>query len=51
MSEQNVTEDKVRSEHLREVHVGAHWAYLFGVLFGGFVSMVALIAMLSATAA
>jgi len=51
VSEQNVTEDKVRSEHLREVHVGAHWAYLLAVLFGGFLLMVALIAMLGATTA
>ena len=46
MSEMDVNEDKVRSEHLEEVNVGAQWAYLFGVLLGGFMLMVALIALL-----
>ena len=50
MSERGVDEDKVRSEHLEEVNVRAHWAYLFGVLVGGFLLMVALIALLGGTA-
>ena len=50
MSELDVNEDRVQSEHLEEVNVGAHWAYLFGVLLGGFLLMVALIALLGGTA-
>lgn len=49
MSEIDVNEDKVRAEHLAEVNVGAQWAYLFGVLLGGFLLMVALIALLGGT--
>ena len=45
-----MTEDAVREEHLNEVHVEAHWAYLFAVLIGGFLLMVGLIAALGATA-
>lgn len=45
----DVNEDKVRSEHLDEVNVAAHWAYLLGVLLGGFLLMVALIALLGGT--
>ena len=44
--EKTVSEDDVREEHLKEVNVPAHWTYLFGVLAGGFVVMIALIAML-----
>ncbi|HYI66793.1 MAG TPA: hypothetical protein VEW95_07725 [Candidatus Limnocylindrales bacterium] len=50
MSERNVDEQQVRSEHLDEVSVGMQWAYLIGVLLGGFLLMVALIAMLGGTA-
>ena len=46
MSERNVTEDKVREEHLKEVNASAQWAYLFAVLLGGFLLMVGLIAVL-----
>jgi hypothetical protein len=49
VSERDVTEDRVRSEHLEEVHAAAQWAYLAGVLLGGFVLMVALIALLGGT--
>jgi hypothetical protein len=41
-----MTEDDVRDEVLGAVNIGAHWAYLFGVLGGGFLLMVALIAVL-----
>lgn len=49
MSELEMSEDKVREEHLEEVHVGAHWAYLLAVMIGGFLLMVALIAILGAS--
>lgn len=49
MSERDVNEDKVRSEHLKEVNAGTQWAYLFAVLLGGFLLMLALIALLGAT--
>jgi hypothetical protein len=49
MSELKMSEDMVREEHLREVNVPAHWGYLFGVLIGSFVLMVALIAILGAS--
>ena len=51
MSELDVNEDEVRSEHLEEVNAGAQWLYLFGVLLGGFLLMLALIALLGATTA
>ena len=46
MSELEVTEEQVRQEHLHEVKVPQHWAYLFAVLIGGFLLMVAFIAIL-----
>jgi hypothetical protein len=45
-NEAQLTEDDVRNEVMDAVNVGAHWAYLFGVLGGGFLLMVALIAVL-----
>lgn len=45
-SEATITEDDVREEHVGSVNTAAHWAYLFGVLIGGLVLMVALIALL-----
>jgi hypothetical protein len=48
--ERNITEDEVRAEHLGEVHVGRHWAYLGAVLAGGVLLMIALIAALGASA-
>jgi hypothetical protein len=47
--ETKITQDQVWNEHLGEVHVGAHWAYLGAVLIGGFLLMVALIAFLGST--
>jgi hypothetical protein len=46
MSERDVDEMQVRREHLDEANPGVQWAYLFGVLLGGVLLMVALIAML-----
>jgi hypothetical protein len=48
MSELKMSEDAVRDEHLAEVNVGAHWAYLFAVMIGAFLLMVGLIALLGA---
>ena len=45
-SETNLTEDDVREEHLKAVKPGPHWGYLFGVMGGSFVAMVAFIAIL-----
>jgi hypothetical protein len=44
--EKTVDLDQVRREHLKQVHQPAHWAYLGGVLAGGLVLMLLLIAML-----
>ena len=41
-----ITDEQVRDEHLRAVNVPAHWVYLFGVIGGGLVVMVGLIAVL-----
>ena len=49
MSEEKITEVKVRNEHLREVNPPMHWAYLFGVLMGGLLLMVLLMALLGAS--
>lgn len=49
MSELDLTRDDVREEHLAEVNQPAHWLYLFGVLGGGLVLMVAFIALLDAS--
>jgi hypothetical protein len=43
MSERTITEEQVRNEHLREVNVRAHWAYIVVVLGGGLVLMLALL--------
>jgi hypothetical protein len=45
-NEAEMTEEKVRKEHLDAVNVPAHWAYLFAVLVGSFVLMVLLIALI-----
>lgn len=49
MSERNISEDEVRNEHLAEVNVAAHWAYLAAVILGAAVLMVVLIAYLGTT--
>jgi hypothetical protein len=48
MSEKTIDEEAVREEHLGEVHVPAHWLYLFGVLASGTLLMLVLIALLAA---
>ena len=48
--ETQLTEDDIYKEHQRSVKPTAHWAYLFGVLVGGFLFMVALIAVLGGSA-
>jgi hypothetical protein len=45
-SERTVTEEQVRLEHLRQVDKGRHWTYLVGVLVGGTLLMIGLIALL-----
>jgi hypothetical protein len=50
MTERDLTEENVRDEHLAEINPGTQWAYLFGVLLGGFLLMVGLIALLGGTA-
>jgi hypothetical protein len=47
--ETEVDREQVRDEHLDEVQIGAHWAYLFGVLVGSFLLMIALIALLGSS--
>ena len=44
--ETKINEEDVRAEHLASVRAGPHWVYLFGILGGGFVIMVAFIALL-----
>jgi hypothetical protein len=47
MSDEKISEEKVRREHLREVNPGAHWAYLFTVLVGSLALMVLFMALLA----
>jgi hypothetical protein len=49
MSERTIDEEQIRDQHLREVNPLAQWAYLVGVLLGGTVLMLALIAVLGST--
>jgi hypothetical protein len=51
MSEKTIDQDTVRQEHLAEVHEPAHWAYLFGVMLGTTLLMLAFIAWLGASSA
>jgi hypothetical protein len=51
MSEKTIDQEAVRQEHLAEVHPPAHWAYLFGVIFGTMLVMLAFIAWLGASSA
>jgi hypothetical protein len=51
MSEKTIDQDTVRQEHLAEVHQSAHWAYLFGVILGTTLVMLAFIAWLGASSA
>ena len=49
MSDLKITEEKVRTEHLKQVNVAAHWAYLLAVLLGSGLLMIGLIALLGAS--
>ena len=51
MSEKTIDPEAVRQEHLAEVHQPAHWAYLFGVILGTTLAMLAFIAWLGASSA
>jgi hypothetical protein len=46
-NEAELTQDDVWNEHLADVNVGAHWAYIGGTLIGGLLVMLALIAVIS----
>jgi len=48
--ETRLTEEDIYEEHQRSVKPNVHWAYLFGVLAGGLLFMLALIAFLGGTA-
>ncbi len=48
--ETEVQEIDVQKEHLDGVRIGAHWAYLLGVLIGSTMLMVGLIALLGSGA-
>jgi len=48
MSDRQVDTDQVRREQLADVNVPAQWGYLAGVLVGGTVLMLLLIAALGA---
>jgi hypothetical protein len=47
MKETTITEEQVRSEHMKEVNQAAHWAYALGVVAISFILMLALMAVLS----
>jgi hypothetical protein len=49
VSDEKITEARVRTEHLREISQPAHWAYLFGVLIGGIGLMLVLMALLGSS--
>ena len=46
MSENTITSEQVREEHLKEVNQPLHWVYLGSILLGSLVLMVILIALL-----
>jgi hypothetical protein len=48
--ETELREEDIRQEHQRAINPSAHWAYLVGVLGGGLVLMLALIAFLGRAA-
>jgi hypothetical protein len=49
MSERDLSEEDVRQEHLGEVDQRAHWVFLFGVLLGGALLMLGIIALLGSS--
>jgi hypothetical protein len=50
MSDEAIDIERVRREHVAQVHEGAHWAYLLLVPAVGFVLMVGLKALLATLA-
>jgi hypothetical protein len=50
VTERSVDQERVRQEHLAEVRVPLQWGILVGVIGGGTLLMLALIALLGATA-
>jgi hypothetical protein len=46
MKEATITEEQVRTEHMREVNQAAHWAYVLGVIATSFALMLGLMAVL-----
>ncbi|HEX2221116.1 MAG TPA: hypothetical protein VHK06_01190 [Candidatus Limnocylindria bacterium] len=48
-NEARIEQEDVWKEHLDNVSVPAHWAYLLGVIIGAFLLMVALVALLGAS--
>lgn len=46
--DREITGEQVRREHLAEVKVPFHWAYLLGMFGGSFLIMMAFIAWLGA---
>ena len=48
--ETQLTDNDIYEEHQRSVKPTAHWAYLFGVLGGGLLFMLALISFLGGPA-
>ena len=50
MTERSVDQERVRQEHLAEVRVSLQWGILVGVIGGGTLLMLGLIALLGATA-
>jgi hypothetical protein len=50
MSEQTITEEEIREEHLHEANATAHWAYMFGVLLVSTLLMIVFIALMARAA-
>ncbi|HEX5939912.1 MAG TPA: hypothetical protein VFZ12_06095 [Dehalococcoidia bacterium] len=46
--ERTITDQDVWEEHLGEVNVPLHWAYLVGVIVGAFLLMLGLLSLLGA---
>ncbi len=47
--ETDIRQDDVWEEHLKDVHIGRHWAYLLGVILGACLLMLGFVALLGAT--
>ncbi len=51
MNEKEIDQETDWNEHLGDINVPAHWFYIFGVLGGGGLIMLVIIAILGAGAA